>query len=321
MTISLSAAAPVSPGATLESDAHTALQAIAAAAGIDADHAQLVKFYNNATFLLPNAGVVARVAGSPSLAANVHKVVRVATWLADNGYPAVRLKQGLQNPVAAPGALASLWDYVPPVRQGTAADLARLLRRLHAMRPPDHLPRWDPVEDVRKRVRDAVGLTDDDRRFLLDECDELEPAVLALSDDVPHGLIHGDANVDNVIVGAEGPILCDFDRIAVGPLVWDLIPVATGSYHFEGGTAAQLEFAQAYGSDVRDWPGFPMFHRLRELKVVSSVVSLLEANPHVRPEFEHRLRTFRAGETHARWHRFGAAPSTTSTTEEQELTA
>lgn len=295
---------------TDRSPAHTrpavfdSLVGIAEVAGLDITDAELIKYYNNATFVLPRERVIVRVAGSAALAEKVHQVVRSARWLEEIGFPAVRLNDGVPNPVVCPDAVASLWNCVDPVRPATPDDLAALLRALHATTPTPELPTWTPVEDVYRRVVDASGLTEPERSFLLRTCDELDRAVDRLTDDLDYGLIHGDACLDNVIVGRGGPVLCDLDRMCRGPVQWDLVPTFTAAYHFESGVRDQEHFAKAYGVDITTWHGAATFHRLRELKLVTSVVSLLDTNPAVRAEFAHRLRTFQAGETRARWHRF-----------------
>ena len=280
------------------------LEEIGGCAELDTSGAQLVKYYNNATFVLPAAEVVVRVAGSAALSGKLDKVVWAARWLEEIGFPAVRLAQGKPNPVVTANAAASIWDLVRPVRPPEPADLAGLLRQLHGCTPPAELTVWTPVEDVRVRVTAADQLSREDRAFLLRVCDDLETDLDELDDYVECGVIHGDACLDNVIVGADGPVLCDLDRISRGPLDWDLVPMRTASYHFEGGERDHAAFLSAYRPSNVGARRTAVLHRLRELKLVTSVVSLLQNNPSVRAEFKHRLRTFRAGEHQARWHRF-----------------
>jgi len=42
-------------------------------------------------------------------------------------------------------------------------------------------------------------------------------------------LIHGDAFMGNLIGGATGPAIYDFDSSRDGPREWDLVPLAVGT--------------------------------------------------------------------------------------------
>jgi hypothetical protein len=63
----------------------------------------------------------------------------------------------------------------------------------------------------------------------------------------------------------------------------------------------QQDFAEAYGLDITTWDGFPILRRLRELQLVTSVLPVLSANPALRPQWEHRLRSLQERDTTARW--------------------
>src|SRR5262249_20093146 len=118
---------------------------------------------------------------------------------------------------------------------------------------------------------------------------------------LPEGVIHGDATVANLIPGPDGPVICDFDSAAIGPWEWDLTPVATGYFRFLNKVDNQALLAAAYEFDVTTWDGFPVFRRLRELQLVTSVVPVLRSNAGLREQWRHRLRTFREGDKKARW--------------------
>ena len=44
-----------------------------------------------------------------------------------------------------------------------------------------------------------------------------------------------------------------------------------------------------------------MLRRLRELKLVTSVIPILASNPRIRTQWRHRLDTVKAGDTSTRW--------------------
>lgn len=294
----------VDPSGGLTRDTLNAvLGAVCAEAGLDPAGAELIKFTNNAVFRLRAAPVVVRIAGSSAARARVGNVVGVARWLAAHDFPAVRLLPGVVQPLWLSGQAATLWEEVPADggRPG-GADLAALLKRLHDLPgPPPDLPEWRPMDEIRQRLAEPEDLGDADREFLLATCDEVEEAMSTLQFDLPPGVIHGDAFTGNLVPAVGGPVLCDFDSTAVGPREWDLTPVAVGRLRLDYSDDDQTPMADRYGVDITRWPGFPVFRRLRELKLVTSVVPILRSHPAIRPQWQHRMRTFRSGDLTTRW--------------------
>lgn len=282
---------------------HTLLAEVCDRTGLAAGGAELIKFTNNAVFRLHRVPVVVRIAGSTAVRNRVPAVVRVARWLAHHDFPAVRLLPGFEQPLRVDGHLATLWEHTPEVgpRPG-GADLATLIRRLHTLPgPPQDLPMWQPMIEIRRRLAEAEDLSFDDHIFLLNECDEVENQLAMIDYVLPGGVIHGDAFLGNVIAGPGGPALCDFDSTTIGPREWDLTPVAVGSLRMDYTVDEHTPFAEGYGFDVTRWEGFPVLRRLRELQLVTSVLPILRSNPGIRPQWEHRMRSFRARDMAARW--------------------
>ncbi|TCO64617.1 phosphotransferase family protein [Actinocrispum wychmicini] len=282
------------------------LREICARLGLDAEGATLLRFTNNAVYRLAGDQAVVRIVGSHGLRHRVHKVVRIAGWLAEHDIPAVRLSAGVEQPIQVGAHLATVWDVVPSGGQPPRGhDLGALLGRIHRLPPPTfHLPSWDPLDDVRRRVDDAEDLDDDDRDFLLACCARLQEALADLVFPRPTAVVHGDAHLGNLISSPDGPVLCDFDSTCLGPPEWDLTPVAVGVGRFGEPPRTYREMARSYGWDVTRWAGFAVLREVRELKLITSVLPSVRSNPDVRPELMRRLDDFRRGDTHARWSRY-----------------
>ena len=295
----------VAEGMFTRENLRSALAEVCAAAGLDPAGARLLRFTNNAVFLLASAPVVVRIVGSVALRHRVRKVVDVARWFAEHDVPAVRLVQGLEQPVEVGPYSATLWDEVPLTGQPPApADLAALLSAVHRLPPPAGLPAWDPLDDVRRRIGEADGLLDGELDFLRQRCAEVAERLAAVEYALPAGFVHGDAHLGNLIPGPLGPVLCDFDSSCVGPPEWDLTPLAVGVRRFGEPVARYAELASAYGFDVMAWPGFAVLCEVRELKLTTSVLPIMSSSPEVRPELLRRLRDFRVGDTTATWSRY-----------------
>ncbi|GAA4413319.1 aminoglycoside phosphotransferase family protein [Actinokineospora soli] len=295
----------VAEGLFTRENLRSALADVCAAAGLDPCGARLLRFTNNAVFLLASAPVVVRIVGSVALRHRVRKVVEVARWFAEHDVPAVRLVAGLEQPVVVGQYTATLWDEVPVGdRPSRPADLARLLRAVHALPPLPGLPAWDPLDDVRRRIGEADGVDGGELDFLRERCAEVAERLTRVEFVLPTGFVHGDAHLGNLIPSPAGPVLCDFDSSCVGPPEWDLTPVAVGVRRFGEPVSRYAELAGAYGFDVTAWPGFPVLREVRELKLTTSVLPIMNSSPEVRPELLRRLRDFRLGDTSAIWSRY-----------------
>jgi hypothetical protein len=277
--------------------------------GVDVSGAKLIKFTNNAVFRLPAAHVIVRIAGSDTMTRRIAKVITVARWLEHHEVAAVRLLPGVPQPIDLDGLSATLWQEVP--RGGpapTGADLADILTAFHALPPPaGGLPDWAPTEEIRQRLDEPDGVAPDVVEYLRDQCDQVETELAGLQFELPPGPIHGDAFMGNLIDGPNGPVICDFDSTCIGPREWDFTPLAVGKLRFDYPGDAYGDLCAKYGFDVLRWSGFDVLRRVRELKLVSSIVPVLASSPALRPQWEHRLQTYRSGDQAARWSTYSAA--------------
>ncbi len=279
-----------------------ALAEICRTAGLDPRGARLLRFVNNGVFLLREHPVVVRIVLAPSFSYRAEHVVRAGRLLAEHEIPATRLLPGVGQPVRAAGHLATLWEAVPDSGpQPTGADLGALLCRVHSMPVPGDLPAWNPMEDVRRRLRDAEQLDVADRDFLQERCDEVEQRLAALDFPLPRSVVHGDAHLGNLIAGPGGPVLCDLDSLCVGPPEWDLTPMAVGRLRLGHAPERYEQLADSYGFDVTSWPGFAVLRDLRELKITMSVLPILRSNPRIRGELRRRLSSLRRRDDDERW--------------------
>lgn len=285
-----------------DDDLASGLRAVCAELGLDPVGAQLLRNVNNAVFRLARSPVVVRLVTLPSYVPRAELAVAAATVFAEHEVPAIRLVPGIKQPVRVGRHVATVWRAVPPTgpRPG-GADLARLLRAVHAVPAPCRgLPGWDPLTDFDNRVWDTT-MTRSDRAFLLHRSAELASAVAELRFALPTAVLHGDAHLGNVIPGPDGPVLCDFDSCSIGPPEWDLTPVAVADVRFHRPAAHQRDFIEAYGFDVRDWEGFEVLHGIRDLKLIAGVFPRIGSPPAIQAEFDRRMASLRAGRRSERW--------------------
>lgn len=277
----------------------------AALLGLDHRGARLLRFTNNAVYALAGAPVVLRIVGSRALRHRAAKVVAVARHFERHGVPSIRLLPGVDQPIQVDEHVVTAWVRVEHEgRRPTAQDLGRLLRRVHALPPPEGVGEWAPLADVRARVADAEEIDPGDRRFLLRRCAEVEAALSELEFPLPRTLVHGDAHPGNLISAPGGPVLCDFDSACVGPPEWDLTPLAVGRERFGDPAGRYRMLADTYGFDVTTWEGFPVLRAARELKLTTSVLPILRSHPQVRGELRRRLEDLRGNRMLVPWSRY-----------------
>lgn len=271
--------------------------------GADPAGARLIKFTNNAVFALASDPYVIRIAGSDAVASRAGKVVSVAAWLSGHDMPTVRLVDGVAQPLDVDGHAVTVWHQVPDVGPSpTGYDLGRIARRFHALPDAlDGLPVWDQLGSVRTRLAGQDVLTDDERQYLIDVTDEIEVDLADVDFLLEQGPIHGDVFAGNLIAGPAGPVLCDFDSTCTGPREWDLTPAAVGRLRFRYPVDYHGQLAEGYGVDILDWSGFPVFRRVRELQLVTSVLPVLRSSPRIQEQWRYRFETFRAGDMDAVW--------------------
>lgn len=276
-----------------------------AAAGEPAGEAKLLALGENAVFELPGSAEVVRVGRDPSLLPRAERELRVAAWLEERQVPAVRASRA--GVALADGHPLTFWRRLPaPVRAPQPADLAGLLRLVHALpAPPFDLPPRDLLSGVERWLRlagDAVPAPD--AAYLRARRDEYAAAVAGLAPVLPPGPLHGDALPRNVHVGPEGPLLLDLETFSEDLREHDLVALALSVERYGLDEAAYSAFVRAYGFDVRRWHGCSVLRGARETAACAWVAQHAPGNPAAGREFARRVASLRDGDESVRWYAF-----------------
>lgn len=292
-------------GPLAEEEAFTVLREICEDLGIDHRDAELLRVRSNAVFKL-RSEIVVRIATAPNALTRLPLVLAVARWLAQQGFPAVRPADEIfDQPMVHEGRVVTFWHYVSVSGRPTTTELGEILRSLHLLPvPPVALKRFaDPLAELRATVDRSAVLTPSERAWLRDRIAELSERWSGLDVDGAPVLLHGDAWIDNLLRCTDGHVvLCDWDGVAVGPREWDLVHTYHGQRRF-GLTAADVDaFADAYGSDLRAWPGYSTLMEIRDMYAVGIHIRNAGADPFSRRELPRRLDSLTRGEQHARWY-------------------
>jgi aminoglycoside phosphotransferase (APT) family kinase protein len=282
-----------------------ALERACSTAGLDPDGARLLRLGSNAVYRLKGP-VVARISRPGADIDQVRRTVAVARWLESVNYPAVRVVH-VDQPVDMGEYAVTFWQAISDDGDEYAStpEIADVLARLHQLTAPKelNLPQQAPFANATQRIADNTWLSPGDRSFLASMLAELQDACAGLEFVLPHGVIHGDASVGNVLRDSHGnPVLIDLDGFAIGPREWDLILTAIYYDSFGWHTREEYEaFARVYGFDIMLWPGYPVLRSVREFLMVTWVIQKAAESDQVAAEARKRISALRTGASRKDW--------------------
>ncbi|MEV8068660.1 aminoglycoside phosphotransferase family protein [Streptomyces sp. NPDC085995] len=308
--ISGSGVGPVSGGTEFTAEVlSVVVREACEAVSLDANGAELLRLGSNAVYRLASAPIVVRIARDPAVLADMERAVEVARWLETFGFPAMRVPAATAQPLVVCGLVVTFWESIQEREEyATVGELADLLRRLHRLQAPESLslPYFDPLAKLSVSLGQADGICEEDRSFLEERATRLSEEYGRLDFVLPFGVIHGDANIGNVLRHRDGhAVLIDLDGFALAPREWDLVLTAIYYDRYGWHTEAEYtEFAHRYGFDLRHWPGYEVLADLRELMMVAWVGQQVETSDHSAEEFARRVRSLRAGRGRDAWSAF-----------------
>jgi aminoglycoside phosphotransferase (APT) family kinase protein len=288
-----------------EADAHALLERACAVAGLNADGARLLRIGSNAVYHLAEP-VVVRISRKDAGLERARRTVAVARWLERVDYPAVRAIE-VDQPITIDGHAVTFWRSVSDDgdQYANIAEVAQVLVQLHRLTAPAslHLPTLAPFEDAASRITVNVWLNPEDRAFLTEQLAVMQDRYAGLEFVLPQGVIHGDANIGNVLHDREGnPVVIDLDGFALGPREWDLALTAVYYDSFGWHTRDEYEtFARVYGFDIMQWPGYPTMRAVREFLMVTWVIQEANESPQVAAEAAKRIAALRTGASRNDW--------------------
>lgn len=271
--------------------------------GLDPTDARLMRLGTNAVFRLVDP-VVVRIARLDNLD-EMTRTVEVARWLESDGYPAVRAL-AFDQPVVIEGSAATFWEALSDGETyASVSEVADLLSRLHALTPPEELilPSFEPFDRIERRLVVSTWLTDEDRIFLEELLGDLRESYSRLDFALGPGVIHGDANVGNVLRENMGhAVVIDLDAFAIGPREWDLIQTAIFYDRFGWHSHEEYRsFVKIYGFDIIQWPGYKVLRDIRELHMVTWLIQNANDSDEVAEEARKRIRSLRTGTGWREW--------------------
>jgi Ser/Thr protein kinase RdoA (MazF antagonist) len=288
-----------------EAETRALLQEACAATGLNASGARLLRLGSNAVYRLA-APVVARITRPDANSETAQRTVAVARWLQSADYPAVRALD-VDQPVIIDSRAVTFWEAVSDdgSEYATIAEVGEVIAELHKLTAPEnlHLPKLEPFENAGDRVAYSAWLSTDDRDFMVHELVRLQDQYARLDFALQPGVIHGDANIGNVLHDEYGnPVVIDLDGFAVGPREWDLIQTALFYDRYGWHTREEYEtFARVYGYDIMQWPGYSVLASVREFIQVTWMIQKAGESEKTAAEARKRIGSLRSGASRKDW--------------------
>jgi aminoglycoside phosphotransferase (APT) family kinase protein len=288
-----------------DSCARRAAVAMCKRAGLPEIVGELLRFGSNAVFALGQAYVL-RITPPGTSRIDVQREIDLACEFARLDVPAIHLAElAARQPLGAHNCLGTVWERLEePDRNLIYQPFGQLLHvfHQHTARLLVPLEPWQPLASANRRLAQLRGHYPPADMTMLTDCAERIAAELDhIAPTVPPGVIHGQAEVGNVLLRAGDPVFIDFERVAIGPREWDLIDTAVTVTRFGLPEHHYRDFADAYGFDVRAWSSYQTYRALWELRAITWLMRHGRHRPEVSREIEVRLQSWRDGNPNTRW--------------------
>ncbi|GAA2570372.1 phosphotransferase family protein [Pseudonocardia hydrocarbonoxydans] len=290
--------------ALTEATARRALARACQQVGLPHGDAELIRIGSNAVFRV-DAATIARVAPSLAHRDNAQKQIDVARWLRNIDYPATRALE-VEQPVDADGRVVTFWESIAPeTRYAPIRDVARLTRRLHDLDVPPTLalPPLQPFGTSGEPFPDFAAIPKADAQFLRVRLEWARSRFPLLPFALPAGVVHGDANVGNVLIDDGGcAVLIDLDSFSTGPREWDLVQTALFYDRLGWHTSGEYtEFVDVYGYDLMSWSAYGELADMREIAMTAWLCRKADDSAGAAAEGRKRIEAIRTGSSRRDW--------------------
>ncbi|UXY27561.1 phosphotransferase enzyme family protein [Streptomyces sp. HUAS TT20] len=275
------------------------------AAGLGDRGAELIRLGENALFRLASVPVIVRVARGEEWLSKARTEVAVSRWLVEEGFPAARIVEDVEQPLLIAGHPVTFWHLITEGdRKATYGELGGVLRDLHSLTVPEglSLPSFDPFDKQALRLDRAV-IPNDDKAFLRKRWRELRDKYSELQFETSKGPVHGDAHVQNLMVDDQDRvILIDFEAFCYDHPEWDLMVTAVEHHSLGWQTDEQYaDFVAAYGRDLYDWPGYATLRGIQEFGMTTWLMQNVQEDEDTAAEYRRRIAGLRNDDAPRDW--------------------
>ena len=228
------------------------------------------------------------------------------------------------NEIAVPQVIATFecddsdlgviaYDNIPEsTRDIDWSEVGQVVRRLHTnvsvesvpdgypVARPTGLPWWN-FPEMMSRIEES-GILDAAALAVLRSVADAGERWTDTVSTTPMVIAHGDVHPGNVIMGADGPVLIDWDLLSIGSSIWDHIALrAWSTPPWQGNVQAYVEFAAGYGDVEWNIADLDALVRLRNLAATILKLMATTADGVMTDEAQRRMQYWLSPETAAPW--------------------
>lgn len=270
--------------------------------GIAVDRLSLIRRGDNLTYLDEKNAIVIKVYGPRYEKEQVERIAALANFLKAEEFPAIRLDARVKGqPVSLEDAHFTFWEHIRT--DGLSRDYGQFgasLKALHAQLRT--APVDAPVTDVAAllegryaQLRVSEVFTDEgEGRAFARIFSTISQSLTEHRYASRPQLVHGDAHIGNTIKAKGQLFWSDFDRIHVGHVEWDLVPILLSERRFgqSGEEVARFRGATGYSDALFD-SAAGLLPALEFMRLCWLAGNRKLSQRHER-EFRHRLSTLSA---------------------------
>lgn len=282
-----------------------------AKSGISADRLSLIRRGDNLTFLDRKNGIVIKAYGPKYEKEQVERVTTLAGFLTAENFPAIRLDERVADqPILLEDVHFTFWEYIP--RVGPSRDYGEFgasLKALHSLlkTAPVEAPITDVAAQLESRYAQVLNSEALTEKAGEDAFAELFSTINeALSEHRYRSepqLVHGDAHIGNTIKSEGQLFWSDFDRIHIGYLEWDLVPILLSGRRFGLSDEELTRFREASGYSAALFDSAAGLVPALEFMRLCWLAGNRDNSAKHEKEFQHRLSTLSSpGQDVIKWN-------------------
>jgi len=270
----------------------------------------LLRKGNNYIFHAVDEGIVIRLSKPGSDLDYISKEMDLARFLHNKGVPVVPPVQLPINPISSNAGVLSFWSFINSYENGQIdfGEFGNLLRKFHTVSNLSgiSLPLWNGLGAIATRLSSFTAENSSERsglQFMVKKFTQIENII---ADKLSHiyenrTIIHGDAWNRNTLRTQNGLVLLDFERVAVGPREWDLVPTMLSAKRFGLEKDKLSLFLEAYGREDVDQLTLDILIQLPELWVITFLFQNCSNSPVHREELQKRLHSIQNPQDDTAW--------------------
>lgn len=270
---------------------------------------QCLRFGQNGMFVDRDSAQVLRVHRPTRSISEVSKEVALVEHLDEVNFPSTRLSSRYApQPVVFDESIITIWELEHDTgAEKNLGELGTLIRAFHEA-VADASESWPPLPWIDISLERLERYMSDSRfdsatiGSINKRVEQLQGiASGSIKSELGWGIVHGDAHIGNVISGAEGLVLADFERVCVSAREWDAIPTVVAIRRFGNDEKQLRSFASTFHNDLLDHEFLDDMCEVREWFMLTALMEQQGSSKRIDEAINWQTSTLLNGDRIAQW--------------------